>query len=166
METPDRVGAGAGRREEKKRSRLETGVPGRKRLEIGAGLGGPEVLDAAAEEALLGEFLGEDDLGGNENGGLAGLVGDGDLDEGLGVIPLAALETQAALGHVLALDDVIAALGMADAGGVGNLDAGMLAAIGMRRGRLFASRRRLGDLVRTAACGSAGSSLRGSGLRG
>jgi len=106
-------------------------------------------LDAAAEEALLGEFFGEDDLGGNENGGLTGLVGDGDFDESPGVIPLAALEAQAALGHVLALDDVVAALGMADAGGVGDFDARMLAAIGARRGRrgggFFAGGRRHGE---------------------
>ena len=31
-------------------------------------------MDAAAEEALLGELFGEDGLGGGENGGLAGLV--------------------------------------------------------------------------------------------
>jgi len=106
-------------------------------------------LDAAAVEALLGEFFGEDDLGGNENGGLAGLIGDGDFDESPGVIPLAALEAQAAPGHVLALDDVVAALGMADAGGVGDFDARMLAAIGARRGRrggrFFAGRRRHGE---------------------
>ena len=121
-------------------------------------------MDAAAEEALLGEFLGEDDLGGNENGGLAGLVGDGDFDEGLGVIPLAALETQAALGHVLALDDVIAAPGMADAGRVGDLDAGMLAAIGTRRGRLFVSRRRLGEDGSLRLCWKLASRLRAKGI--
>ena len=121
-------------------------------------------MDAAAEEALLGEFLGEDDLGGNENGGLAGLVGDGDFDEGLGVIPLAALETQAALGHVLALDDVIAAPGMADAGGVGNLDAGMFAAIGARRGGLFVSRRRLREDGGLRLCWKLASRLRAKGV--
>ncbi len=92
-------------------------------------------MDAAAVEALLGEFFGEDDLGGDENGGLAGLVGDGDFDEGPGVVTLAALEAQAALGHVLALDDVVAALRMADAGGVVHFDAGMLAAVGASGGR-------------------------------
>ena len=143
---------------------METGAPGGKRLEIGAGLGGLEVLDAAAEEALLGEFLGEDDLGGNEDGRLAGLVGDGDLDEGLGVIPLAALETQAALGHVLALDDVIAAPGMADAGRVGDLDAGMLAAIGAWRGGLFASRRSHGEDGSLRLCRKLASRLRAKGV--
>ncbi len=122
-------------------------------------------MDAATEEALLGEFLGEDDLRGNENGGLvAGLVGDGDLDEGLGVIPLAALETQAALGHVLALDDVIATPGMADAGRVGDLDAGMFAAIGARRGGLFASRRRLGEDGGLRLCWKLASRLRAKGV--
>ena len=99
-------------------------------------------MDAAAEEALLGEFFGEDDLGGDEDGGLAWLVRDGDFDERLGVVALAALETQAALGHVLALDDVIRAPGNTHAGGVVNFDARMLAAIGARRGGFFASERR------------------------
>jgi hypothetical protein len=36
-------------------------------------------LDAAAEEALLGEVFDEDDLGGDEDGGLAGVVRDGDF---------------------------------------------------------------------------------------
>ena len=99
-------------------------------------------MDAAAEEALLGELFGEDDLGGDENGGLAGLVRHGDFDERLGVIPLAALETQAALGHVLALDNVIGAPGNANAGGVVDFDARMLAAIDARRGGFFAGERR------------------------
>ena len=113
-----------------------------KLLEIVAGLGGFQVLDAAAEEALLGEFFGEDDLRGDENGGLAGLVRHGDFDERLGVIPLAALETQAALGHVLALDDVIGAPGKANADGVVDFDARMLAAIDAQRGGFFASGRK------------------------
>ncbi len=91
-------------------------------------------MDAVAEEALLGELFGEDDLGGDEDGGLAGLIGDGDVDEGLGVIAFGALEAETALGHVLAGDDVFAALGMAYAGGVADFDARMLAAIGARRG--------------------------------
>lgn len=99
-------------------------------------------MDAAAEEALLGEFFSEDDLRGHEDGGLARLEGHGDFDEGLGEIPLAALETQAALGHVLALDDVIRAPGNTHAGGVVNFDARMLAAIGARRGGFFAGERR------------------------
>lgn len=99
-------------------------------------------MDAAAEEALLGELFGEDDLRRDENGGLAGLVGHGDFDERLGVIPLAALETQAALGHVLALDDVIGAAGNADTGGVVDFDARMLAAIdGRSSGLRFGGRR-------------------------
>src|SRR5713101_415430 len=101
-----------------------------------------EVLDAAAEEALFGEFFDEDDLGGDENGGLAGLVGNGDFDERLHIVLFAALEAEAAFGHVLALDDVIAALGMADAGGVADLDAGVFAAIGARSGGFFGNRRR------------------------
>ena len=104
-----------------------------------------EVLDAAAEEALFGEFFDEDDLGGDENGGLAGLVGNGDFDEGLHIVLLAALETEAAFGHVLAGDDVLAALGMADAGGVVDLDAGVFAAIGARSGGFFVNRGRHGE---------------------
>ncbi len=104
------------------------------RLEGVAGPGGFEVLDAVAEQALLGEFFGEDDLRGDEDGGLAGLIGDGDFDEGLRIIFCTAFEAQAALGHILALDDIIAALGMADASGVADFDARMLAAIDARRG--------------------------------
>lgn len=51
-----------------------------------------------------------------------------------------AFEAQAAFGHVLALDDFIATLGMADTGGIVDLDARMLAAIGGRGGRLFCLR--------------------------
>jgi hypothetical protein len=68
-------------------------------------------------------------LGGDEDGGLAGLVGNGDFDEGVHIVLLAALEAQAAFGHVLAGDDVVSALGNADAGGAADLDARMLAAI-------------------------------------
>ena len=91
-------------------------------------------MDAAAEEALLGELFDEDDFGVDEDGGLAVLVGDGDFDEGLLVVLLAALEAQAAFRHVLAGDDFVAALGMADASGVGDFDARVLTAIGGRRG--------------------------------
>src|SRR5216684_8002537 len=146
----------------------EIGVPGG--LEIVAGPGGFDVLDAAAEEALFGEFFDEDDLGGDENGGLAGLVGNGDFDEGPGVIVFAALEAQAALGHVLAEDDVVSALLIANAGGVADFDAGVFAAIdALRGGFLLIGRRhgedgrlRLADMV-TGWVGAGGVS---SGLRG
>jgi len=111
---------------------------------------------------LLGEFFGEDDLGGDEDGGLAGLIGDGDFDEGLRIIFCAAFEAQAALGHVLALDDVVAALGMADTGRVGDFDARMLAAIGARRGELVGSGRRHGEDGRarlTSRLGASGVSI-------
>ena len=91
-------------------------------------------MDAVAEKALLGKRFGEDDLGGDEDGGLAGLVRDGNFDERLRIIFCATLEAQAALGHVLTLDDVVAAFGMADASGVADFDARVLAAIGARRG--------------------------------
>ena len=102
-------------------------------------------MDAVAEEALLGEFFDEDDLAGDEDGGLAFLVGDGDLDEGLGVILFGAFETQAALGHVLAGDDVFAAIGMTDASGVADFDARMLAAVDARECRFVGSGRRQGE---------------------
>jgi hypothetical protein len=123
-------------------------------------------LDAAAEEALLGEFLDEDDLGGDEDGGLAGLVGHGDFDEGLGVIVLAALEAQAALGHVLADDDVVSALLIANAGGVFDFDARVLAAIGARRGGLFLNRRRHGEDGRSRLPDRVGAGGVSSRLRG
>ena len=95
----------------------------------GFGFGELEVGDSVAEELLLGKLLGEDDLGGDEEGGLARYIGNGDFDEGAVVVALAAFEAEAAARHVLAGDDVVAALGMADASGIADLDAGVLAAI-------------------------------------
>lgn len=93
-------------------------------------------MDAAAEEGLFREGLDEDDAGRDEDGILAFGVGDGDFDERLSVILRGAFEAQAAFGHVLASDDVVAAFGMADASGVADLDARMLAAVDTRwRGR-------------------------------
>lgn len=91
-------------------------------MAAGFGFGELEVGDAVAEKLLLGEFLEEDDLGGDEDGGMAGNVGNGDFDEGAVVVALAAFEAQAAARHVLAGDDVVAAVGMADAGGVADFD--------------------------------------------
>src|ERR1700694_1731708 len=75
----------------------------------GFGFGELEVGDAVAEELLLGKFLEENDLGGDEDGGLAGSVGNGDFDEGAVVVALAAFEAQSAARYVLAGDDVVAA---------------------------------------------------------
>ena len=87
-------------------------------------------MDAAAEEGLFGERLDEDDAGWNEDGVLVfGVVRDGHFNEGLRVILLHAFEAQAAFGHVLASNDVVFALGVADARGVADLHARMLAAI-------------------------------------
>jgi len=86
-------------------------------------------LDAVTVELLLGQLLDEDDLRRNENGRLTLLIRNGDLNEGALVIAFAALEAQAALGHVFASDDIVAAIGMADAGVVADFDARMLAAI-------------------------------------
>ena len=100
-----------------------------------------DVGDAVAEELLLGKLLGEDDLGGDEEGGLAGFVGNGDIDEGAVVVALAAFEAEAAARHVFAGDDVVAALGMADASGVADFNARVLAAIDTGRIRLGRGRR-------------------------
>ena len=86
-------------------------------------------MDAAAEEALLGKFLDKNDFCGDEDGGLAVLVGHSDFDEGLFIVGLAAGEADSALGHVLAGDDIVATCLMADAGGVIDFDARVLAAI-------------------------------------
>lgn len=112
-------------------------------LEVVVGFGDLEVGDAVADELLLGEFLDEDDLGGDEDGGLAGDVGGGDFDEGAFVIGLFAFEAEAAAGHVFADDDVVAALGMADEGGIADFDARVLAAIDA--GRAGFARRRHGE---------------------
>ena len=109
-------------------------------LEVVAGFGELEVGDAVAEELLLGEFLDEDDLGGDEDGGLAGCVGNGDFDESAIVVTLVALEAEAAAGHVFADDDVIAALRVADASGIVDLDARVLAAIDAGRFLLLRGR--------------------------
>ena len=121
-------------------------------------------MDAAAIEALLGKLFDKDDLAGNENGGLAGLVRSSDFDEGLGVVRLVAFEAQAAFGHVLALDDFIATLGMADAGGIVDLHTRMLAAIGGRGGGLF--RLRQGEHGGSGLAGQAGAGGINGGLRG
>ncbi len=97
-------------------------------------------MDAVAVEALLGKLLDKNDLRGDEDGGLALLVGNRDFDEGLGIVVFVALEAQTALGHVFADDHVIAAVGMADAGRIFDFDARVLAAIGAREGRLFRGR--------------------------
>jgi hypothetical protein len=98
-------------------------------LELIEAFGGLEEGDAVAEEFFFGKFYGGDDLGGNENGGLANDARDGDFDEGAFVVGLFAFETQAAARHVLAGDDVVAALGMANEGGGVDLGARMLAAL-------------------------------------
>ena len=98
-------------------------------LELVEAFGGLEEGDAVAEEFFFGKFDGGDDLGGDENGDLANDVRDGDFDEGAFVVGLFAFETQAAAGHVLADDDVVSALWMANEGGVVDFGARMLAAL-------------------------------------
>jgi hypothetical protein len=118
-----------------------------------------EVGDAVAEELLLGEFLEEDDLG-----GLAGCIGNGDFDEGAVVVTFAAFEAQGAARHVLAGDDVVATLGMADAGEAADFDARVLAAIDL--GRIRLERRRQGEDRRAPLPGRVNRGLgRSGGLR-
>ena len=106
-------------------------------------MGGLEVLHPVTIQLLLGKLLNKYNLRRDENGGLTLLIGNGDFDERAGVIVFAAFEAQAALGHVFARNDVIAAIGMADASLVADLDARMLAAIGLWSGGFF--RRRHGE---------------------
>jgi hypothetical protein len=63
----------------------------------------------------------------------------------LGVILFGALEAEAAFGHVLAGDDVFAAIGMTDASGVADFDARVFAAIDAREGGVIGSGRRHGE---------------------
>src|SRR5208282_1220389 len=72
-------------------------------------------------------------------------VRDGDIDESLRVIVVAAFEAQATLGHVLADDDVFAAIGMTDAGGVTDFDARVFTTIDADNGRCLEGRRRHGE---------------------
>ena len=94
------------------------------RLEGSTGLRGLEVLHAVAIELLFGELLNKDNLRGNEDRRLPLLVRNSDIDERPDVVVFAALEAQATFGHIFADDDVIAALGMADAGVVSDLEIG------------------------------------------
>lgn len=95
-------------------------------------------MHAVAEELLLGELFGVNDLRRNENGGLASLVRHSNFDERLRKVLLAALEAQASFGHVFAENDVVAvALRMTDASGVVDLDTRVLAAIHAGSSGLF-----------------------------
>ena len=107
----------------------EPTAPIRRGLELVKALGGLEEGDAVTEKFFFGELDGGDDLGGNENGDLADDVRDSDFDEGAFVVGLFAFEAQAAARHILAGDDVVSALGMADESGVVDLGAGVLAAL-------------------------------------
>src|SRR5207245_11462777 len=118
-----------------------------------AGFSGLEVLDAVAEELLLEKLFDKDNLGGHEDGRLAGLVGHRDFDQRLQIVLLAALEAQAALGHVLAEEDFITLLGMANASGVCDFDARVLAAFGGGTGGFLRSRQSEDGSGRTVRVG-------------
>lgn len=105
-------------------------------------LDGLEVLHAVTEKLLLGELLDKDDLRGHKDRGLAGMVRRRDFDERVRIILLAAFEAQAAFGHVLAKDNLIAALGMANASGVADFHARVLTAVDGGRGGFFRRRHR------------------------
>src|SRR5207245_4670351 len=105
-----------------------------------AGFSGLEVLDAVAEELLLEKLFDKDNLGGHEDGRLAGLVGHRDFDQRLQIVLLAALEAQAPFGHVLTEDHVITLLGMAHASRVRDFHARVLAALGGGKSGFFRRR--------------------------
>ena len=56
------------------------------------------------------------DAGADENGGLAGVIGDGDFDGRVLFVTMATAKTEAAFGNVVALDDVLAGGSEPDAG--------------------------------------------------
>lgn len=111
-------------------------------LEGVAVLDGFEVLHAVAEKLLLGEFLDKDDLRGHKDRGLAGLIRRGDFDERQRMILPAAFEAQAAFGHILAKDGLLSVGGMANAAGIVDFHARMLAAVDGGRGGFFRRRHR------------------------
>ena len=80
------------------------------------------VGDAVTEEAEGGKFFDAADLRGNENGGLAGRVRDGDFNRRTYGILFAAAEAEAAFGNVVALDDFFVRVIQADTSG--EIDAG------------------------------------------
>jgi len=117
-------------------------------LKMVGGLGALEVGDAVAEEIFFEDFDGGDDLGGDEDGSLAGNVGDGEFDQRTFVISLFAFEAQAATGHVFTLDDVVSALGVADEGGVVDAGARILTALDAGSVRLARGREGQNDAAR------------------
>ena len=80
-------------------------------VQIDSGVG-----DAVPEEVEAGKFFDADDACADEDGGLAGVIGDGDFDARVCFVTMAAAKTQAAFGNVVALDDVFAGGTEADAG--------------------------------------------------
>src|SRR5579859_412469 len=87
------------------------------------------VGDAVAEEAQSGKLFDAADLRGNENGGLAGRVRNGDFNRRTFGILFAAAEAEAALGDVVALDDFFVRVIQADTSGETDAGADMASAI-------------------------------------
>src|SRR5438034_9582538 len=72
-------------------------------VQIDSGVG-----DAVSEEVDAGKFFDADDACADEDGGLAGVIGDGDFDGRVLFVTMAAAKREAAFGNVVALDDVFA----------------------------------------------------------
>jgi len=66
-------------------------------VQIDSGVG-----DAVSEEVEAGKFFDADDAGADENGGLAGIIGDGNFDSRVRFVTMAAAKTEAAFGNVVA----------------------------------------------------------------
>ena len=88
--------------------------------------GGLEIGGAVAEEAGGADRLGEDDADGNEDGSGAGSEGDGDFDASAFGILIAATESDATLGKILAQGNFFLKTAAADAGENAGFDAGAI----------------------------------------
>src|SRR2546430_6467166 len=71
------------------------------------------VGDAVSEKVEAGKFFDANDAYADENGGLAGVIGDGNFDGRVLFVTMAALKTEAAFGN---LDDVFTGGAEPDAG--------------------------------------------------
>ena len=80
-------------------------------VQIDSGVG-----DAVSEEVEAGKFFDADDACADEDGGLAGVIGDGDFDGRICFVTMAAAKTEAAFGNVVAFDDVFTGWIEPDAG--------------------------------------------------
>ena len=97
--------------------------------------GGAAVGDPALIELVFGDFDDPGDLRGDVNGIGARRIGHSDFDVGPLKILLAASETEAALGHVFARDNVVGKTRTPYGGFVTDLGPGMFAAVVQGHGR-------------------------------